>query len=158
MIIKFESLDEFYSATSDLAVLYDPKRKILYSIVAGIIIVYKPKNSKEVEKMKSWRTVKTARLIPTVIPDNIESFSKLYDEFKEDAKKIIGKKIVDAKIGDNGIDIVLEDGTTLEIYCLGAWAWSIDKETRHKDNEMDESPRLPDVVKSSWHGLEEANK
>jgi len=33
-----------------------------------------------------------------------------------------------------------------------------DNEAHHKDNELNDSPRLPDVVKSSWHGLEEANK
>ena len=132
MIIKFESLDEFYSAVSNLEVFYDPKRKIFYSLVVGIILLYRPRNDEEIKKLKSWRTVRTARLIPAVFPDSIESFSKIYDEFKEDVKKIVGKKIVDAKISDNGMDLVFEDETTLEIYCFGAWAWSIDKEDQTK--------------------------
>ena len=132
MIIKFESLDDFYFAVSNLTVLYDPKRKIFYTLVAGVIILYKPKNDEEVKKMKSWRTVRTARLLPTVIPDSIESYDRAEEEFKKEAPKIIGKKVKDVKIGDNGIDLVFEDGTTFEIYCFGAWAWSIDKEDQTK--------------------------
>ena len=132
MIIKFESLDDFRFATSNLTVLYDPKRKIFYSLVVGGILLYRPKNDEEVKEMKSLRTVITARLIPTVIPDNIESYDKAEEEFKKDAPKIIGKKVKDVKIGDNGIDLVFEDGTTLEIYCFGAWGWIIDKEDQTK--------------------------
>lgn len=142
MIIKFESLDEFHSAVSNLAVLYDPKRKIFYSLVVGGILLYRPKNDEEVKEMKSWRTVITARLLPTISPDSIESFSKLYDEFKEDAKKIVGKKIVDAKIGDDGIDLVLEDGTTLEIYCFGEWGWYIGKEENQEQEPLDDDALL----------------
>jgi len=135
MIIKFESLDDFYFATSSSAVLYDPERKIFYTLVAGAMLLYKPRNDEEVEKMKSWRTVRTARLIPTVIPDNIESYVKAEEEFKKDAPKIIGKKVKDVKMGDDGIDLVLEDGTTLEIYCFGEWGWIIDKEDQDQEDD-----------------------
>jgi len=133
MIILFESLDEFLSATKGFILFHDPKRGKLFTYdVSNHFLIYKPKNDEEVKKVKSWRIVIAARLLPTISPDSIESFSKLYDEFKEDVKKIVGKKIVDAKIGDDGIDLVFEDGTTLEIYCFGAWAWSIDKEDQTK--------------------------
>jgi len=136
MIIKFESLDDFRSATANFVTLYDPKRKVLYTIAAGAILLYKPKSDEEVKELRSLRTVITARLIPSVIPDNIESYDKAKEEFKEDAPKIIGKKVKEVKIGDNGIDLVFEDGTTLEIYCFGEWAWCIDVAGDREDENM----------------------
>ena len=58
-------------------------------------------------------------------------------EFSKDALKLLGKRIKDLRIGETGIDIVVEDGTVLELYCLPknpeqececTWGWVIDRE------------------------------
>jgi len=64
-----------------------------------------------------------------------KGFERVKEEFMRDASRLVGKRIKDFAVGEDGIDIIVEDGTTMELYCLATdnecdcnWYWTISKE------------------------------
>ena len=43
------------------------------------------------------------------------------DDIVEELRKIKGKRIVGTRIGESGFDLIFDDGSELEVYCLGLW-------------------------------------
>ena len=39
------------------------------------------------------------------------------EEFKKELMKVIGKRVVEIRVGSYGFDLVFDDGTELEVYC-----------------------------------------
>jgi len=60
----------------------------------------------------------------------------LSEEDKKELLKLIGKRIKDFAVGENGIDIIFDDGTILELYCLEeGWGFVISSEEEWKEEE-----------------------
>ena len=52
---------------------------------------------------------------------------RLYEVFEE-LEKLRGRRVKEARVGECGFDLVFDDGTCLEVYCLGEWGVVVDKE------------------------------
>ena len=136
MIIVFKSLDDFLKAVYHFPfVLQEPTRNELYMLYGNHVLLYRIRDKKELERAKKEKIVIPAIRLFTLNPEAATDYSQAIEELKKDAPKIIGKKVKDVKMGDDGIDLVLEDGTTLEIYCFGEWGWAIDKEDQDQEDD-----------------------
>ena len=129
VIIVFRTLEDFLKAVYHYPfVLLEPTKNELYMIHGNHVLLYRIRDKKEFERASKEKMIIPAIRLFTLKPESVADYDQAFEELKKDATKIIGKKVKDVKMGDDGIDIVFEDGTTLEIYCFGEWAWSIDKE------------------------------
>jgi len=101
---------------------YDPER--------GIAVCYLGENTFAMSRVRDERElgvfshVARARIMPVFDPNQLMG-RLIREEMKRDAPRLVGKRIKDVRADDDGIDIVLEDGTVLEIVCFGTWSWSI---------------------------------
>jgi len=130
-IIEFDSLEEFKTASTDLVKLYDPTRKMVYTVVGNVIAIYKLKEGEE--KRLDLKPLVKARLIPTIDRDKIEM---RVEEFKGEIPKLLGRRLKEVDISGSGIDLIFEGGTALRIYCIGEWALSVKEAKEEIDDDF----------------------
>jgi len=57
----------------------------------------------------------------------------------KDLLKIIGKRVVNIGIGEDGFDLYFDDGTVLEVYCFeDGWGYVVTTEEEIKKEEEEE--------------------
>jgi len=131
-IIEFDSLEEFKTASTDLVKLYDPTRKMLYTVVGNVIAIYKLKEGEE-KRLKDLKPLVKARLISTIDRNKIEM---RVEEFKDEIPKLLGRRLKEVDISGSGIDLIFEGGTALKIYCIGEWALSVKEAKEEIDDDF----------------------
>ena len=127
ILVEYKHLDDFIQDFLQFPVFYDADRKTLFNVFSGALLLYRIKDDEEERKAMERLKVRRAKLRPFISDEATVDAEKSIDELRKLLRLLIGKKVKDFKVGDDGIDIEFEDGTTLELYILGEWSWDIEK-------------------------------
>lgn len=136
IVIEFPSLRDYIGVMQLTGAFIDRGKRILFNFSpsGSVLFIYRCRSDEEVETAGKAMKLVPAKLTPLINPDAIAECKASVRELLQEAKQVLGAKLVKVEAGCDGVELHFDNGTVLELWFFGEWSWSIDREGDEDEN------------------------